>query len=198
MAVLVRFDADGRWGKTLLDATEVSEALHSLGLSYGRWPRRDVGDGSLGAILEAYGPELDSLKAQLAIRSVDRVIVKPGNPDWPALRQRFRAEHTHADAEIRYFLDGIGLFYIHGDNGYFALLCEAGDWIVVPAGVRHFFDAGEQPDFDALRLFSIPQGWEAEFTGAQVPGLPTFDEFRGRLNEVLAGEDRFGDSVCAG
>lgn len=194
MAALVHFDADGRWGRTLAGETAVGEALRGLGLSYGRWPRRDVGDGSLDAVLEAYGPELDGLKAQLAIRSVDRVSVKPGNPDWPALRQRFLAEHTHADAEIRYFLGGSGVFYIRVDNGHFALLCEAGDWVVVPAGVRHFFDAGAQPDFDALRLFSIPRGWEAEFTGALAPGLPTFDEFRARLNEVLVADVRFGSS----
>lgn len=195
MAALVQFDAEGRWGKTLADETAVGEALRCLGLSYGRWPRRALGDGSLDAVLKAYGPELDSLKSQLAILSVDRVSIKPGNPNWPALRQRFLAEHTHADAEIRYFLSGSGLFYIRVDNGHFALLCEAGDWIVVPAGVRHFFDAGEDPDFDALRLFSIPQGWEAEFTGAQAPGLPTFDEFRARLSEVLAAEARFGNSA---
>lgn len=194
MAALVQFDAEGRWGQTVAGETAVGKALHGLGLSYGRWPKREIGDGSLDAVLKAYGPELDSLKSQLAIRSVDRVSVKPGNPDWPALRQRFLAEHTHADAEIRYFLSGSGLFYIRVDEGHFALLCEAGDWVVVPAGVRHFFDAGEQPDFDALRLFSIPKGWEAEFTGARAPGLPTFDGFRLRLNEILAMEARFGNS----
>lgn len=193
MAALVHFDAEGRWGQTLAGETAVGEALRGLGLSYGRWPRRDVGDGSLEAVLKAYGPELESLKSQLAICSVDRVSVKPGNPDWPALRQRFLAEHTHADAEIRYFLGGSGVFYVRVDDGYFGLLCEEGEWIVVPAGVRHCFDAGEQADFDALRLFSIPQGWEAEFTGARTPALPSFDAFRERLNELLATEASFGN-----
>ncbi|MBL8404514.1 MAG: AraC family ligand binding domain-containing protein [Dechloromonas sp.] len=188
MAALVRFDAKGSWGKTLLDARAVGDALRSLGLSYGRWPRRAVGDGSLDAVLAAYGPELDSLKSQLSIRHVDRVTVKPGNPDWPVLRHRFLAEHTHADAEIRYFLGGSGLFYIRCSDGHLALLCEAGEWIVVPAGMPHFFDAGEHPDFDALRLFSIPQGWEADFTGSRTSRLPTFDKFRVRLNELLAAE----------
>lgn len=186
MTALVHFDAQGRWGKTLSGPAAVGEALSGLCLSYGRWPQRELGDGSLDAVLAAYGPELDALKAQLSIRSVDRVSVKPGNPDWPALRQRFLGEHTHADAEIRYFLGGSGLFYIRVDDGHFALFCEAGDWIVVPAGTRHFFDAGEQPDFDALRLFSIPQGWEASFTGVQSPELPLFDEFRVRLESLQA------------
>lgn len=181
MTALVHFDAQGRWGRTLTGEAAVGVALRGLGLSFGRWPRRELGDGSLDAVLAAYGPELDALKAQLSIRSVDRVSVKPGNPDWPALRQRFLGEHSHADAEIRYFLGGSGLFYIRVADGHLALLCEAGDWIIVPAGVRHFFDAGERPDFDALRLFSIPQGWEAEFTGAAAPGLPLFEEF----NETL-------------
>lgn len=193
MTALVQFDVQGRWGKTLFGQTAVGEALRGLGLNYGRWPRRDVGDGTLDAVRKAYGVELESLPSHLAIRSVDRVSIKPGNPEWPSLRQRFRAEHTHADAEIRYFLGGSGLFYLRVEDGAVGLFCEAGDWIVVPAGVRHGFDAGEQADFDALRLFSIPQGWEAEFTGAQVSDLPPFDEFRERLNERLATEATFGN-----
>ncbi len=192
MTALVHFDAQAHWGKTLTGPATVGEALRGLGLSYGRWPQRELGDGSLDAVLAADGPELDALKAQLSIRSVDRVSVKSGNPDWPALRQCFLGEHTHADAEIRYFLAGSGLFYIRVDDGHFALFCEADDWIVVPAGTRHFFDAGEQPDFDALGLFSIPQGWEAEFTGAEPSGLPLFDDFRARL-EAVRGASAAGD-----
>ena len=193
MTALVHFDTQGRWGKTLTGESAVGEVLRGLGLSYGRWLQRDIGDGGFDAVLAAYGPELDKLKSELSILSIDRVNVKPGNPDWPALRRRFLSEHTHADAEIRYFLGGSGLFYIRVDDGHYALFCEADDWVVVPAGVRHFFDAGEHPDFDALRLFSIPQGWEAEFTGAAFAGLPTFDEFRQRLNEISAAQDKAGD-----
>lgn len=181
MAALVSFDAQGRWGETLVCEARVRDALRVHGLDHGRWPLRDLGDGSLDAVLAAYGPELDGLRERLSVRSVDRVRLQPGHEGWPALRQQFIAEHTHADAEIRYFLGGTGLFYVRVEGGWVGLLCEAEDWVVVPAGTRHFFDAGDQPDFDALRLFAAPDGWKAAPTGAASPDLPLLDAFRDRL-----------------
>ena len=183
MAALVFFDAQGRHGKAVTDPIRVRDALRGLGLEQGRWMPRAAGDGSLEAVLAAYRDELDALRERLSICSVDRVTMRPGNPDWPALRKKFTAEHTHADAEIRHFLGGRGLFYIRLPDGHAGLLCEAGDWVLVPAGTPHFFDAGDRPDFDALRLFSVPQGWEAKFTGAPSPKLPLLDDFVARLEE---------------
>ena len=181
MAVLVAFDAQGRWGETLVCETRVREALRAHGLDHGRWPLRDLGDGSLEAVLHAYGPDLAPLRERLSVQSVDRVSLKPGHAGWSALRRQFITEHIHADAEIRYFLGGTGLFYVRTDGGHLGLLCETGDWVVVPAGTRHFFDAGDEPDFDALRLFSSPDGWQAQPTGAPSPSLPLLDAFRDRL-----------------
>jgi 1,2-dihydroxy-3-keto-5-methylthiopentene dioxygenase len=45
------------------------------------------------------------------------------------------------------------------------VLCEAGDLISVPAGIRHWFDMGPSPRFTAIRLFTSPEGWVARYTG---------------------------------
>jgi 1,2-dihydroxy-3-keto-5-methylthiopentene dioxygenase len=59
----------------------------------------------------------------------------------------------------------------------FAVVCEAGDLISVPAGTRHWFDMGEQPRFTALRLFISPEGWVAQFTGAPIAeDFPKFEK----------------------
>ena len=184
MAALVHFDAQGRWGETLVGEAAVGAALRGLGLDYGHWPRRDLGDGSLEAVLAAHAAELGGLRERLSIRSIDRVSLQPDHPGWPELRRKFTAEHTHADDEIRYFLSGQGLFHVRLADGHAGLLCEAGDWVRVPAGIRHFFDAGERPQFDALRLFSQTDGWQAEFTGVEAPQLPLFDAFRARLDTL--------------
>jgi 1,2-dihydroxy-3-keto-5-methylthiopentene dioxygenase len=186
MAALVSFDADGRWGRTLVCEQRVREALQARGLQHGRWPLREPGADTLESVLATYGAELGALREQLAVRGVDRVRLHPGHDGWPALRQQFLAEHVHADPEIRFFLDGAGLFYLRTDDGYLGLLCEAGDWVVVPAGTPHAFDAGEQPDFDALRLFASPEGWRAQPTGTELPeALPRFDAFRDHLIALL-------------
>jgi 1,2-dihydroxy-3-keto-5-methylthiopentene dioxygenase len=50
----------------------------------------------------------------------------------------------------RQVLDSAGLFYLPVSDGYLGLLVEAGEWVSVPVGTPHFFDAGEAESFDAL------------------------------------------------
>jgi 1,2-dihydroxy-3-keto-5-methylthiopentene dioxygenase len=121
--------------------------------------------------------EVAALHARYGILSSDRVHVRPGDPAWPALREKFLGEHTHADLELRVFVDGRGLFHVSLPGLGVAVLCEAGDWISVPAGVAHRFDGGQVAAFDALRLFTRPDGWVADFTGAPTTTLPLLDDF---------------------
>jgi 1,2-dihydroxy-3-keto-5-methylthiopentene dioxygenase len=46
--------------------------------------------------------------------------------------------------------------------------CVQGDLLSVPAGTQHWFDAGDKPYFTALRVFTDPAGWVAEFTGTDM------------------------------
>lgn len=134
MAALVHFDAQGQWGETLICEQRVGETLRRHGLDYGHWPLHELGDASLDAVLAAYAQELAGLRGRLQIRSLDRVQLEPEHAGWPALRETFVAEHTHADAEVRCFLGGTGLIYIRVADGHLALLCEAGDWVAQPTG----------------------------------------------------------------
>lgn len=186
MSALVAFDGQGIWGQTLDCPTRIASALQAQGIAFGRWPLKAlVPQASAEQVQAAYAPHLAALGQRFAIRSVDRVRLAPGHADWPALRQKFIAEHTHADAEIRFFLGGAGLFYIRTSEGHLGLLCEAGDWVALPAGLRHFFDAGDEPDFDALRLFTAPDGWVAQPTGAPAAALPLMDDFVAQLAEEV-------------
>ena len=40
------------------------------------------------------------------------------------MRQKFLNEHTHADFEVRFFVDGSGLFYLHVGDRVYLVLCE--------------------------------------------------------------------------
>ena len=120
--------------------------------------------------------ELDALRRRFGIRGEDRVVVRPGDPAWPRLRERFLAEHTHDHLELRVFASGRGLFHLASAAGPVAVLCTAGDWVAVPAGVAHRFDGGRVADFEAFRLFSRASNWVARPTGAGAPTLPLLDE----------------------
>jgi 1,2-dihydroxy-3-keto-5-methylthiopentene dioxygenase len=95
----------------------------------------------------------------------------PGNPNYPAIRQKFIDEHIHTENEVRFFVAGSGNFVLHLDGQVFDAHCTRGDLISVPAGVKHWFDAGETPDFTVLRIFSDTAGWVPHYTGEKISEL---------------------------
>ena len=84
------------------------------------------------------------------------------------MRQKFLAEHTHSEDEVRFFVDGHGLFSLHVAAEVYEVLCEKGDLISVPANTKHWFDMGPNPRFVAIRFFNNPEGWVAQFTGSDI------------------------------
>ena len=150
----------------LLDTDEESAivaALAPVGVRFERWPLRDLAEGV--DALTAYAPEIERLKAEGGYQSVDTVAMIPDHPARAELRTKFLDEHTHAEDEVRFFVEGEGLFTLHAEGHVFAMLCTAGDLIAVPAGMKHWFDMGPSPRFTAIRLFLNPDGWIARFTG---------------------------------
>jgi 1,2-dihydroxy-3-keto-5-methylthiopentene dioxygenase len=117
------------------------------------------------AILSAYADEVERVQSSGSYPTVDAIRLTPDHPDRVALREKFLAEHTHGEDEVRFFVEGRGLFCLHLEGEVLQVLCESGDWISVPAGTRHWFDMGPEPSFCALRFFDNPEGWVARFTG---------------------------------
>lgn len=85
-----------------------------------------------------------------------------------ALREKFLNEHTHGEDEVRFFVEGAGLFCLHIGDEVFQVLCEKNDLISVPAHTPHWFDMGSEPNFTAIRIFDNPEGWIAQFTGDDI------------------------------
>jgi 1,2-dihydroxy-3-keto-5-methylthiopentene dioxygenase len=119
-------------------------------------------------VIEAYRTPVNRLISQYGFKSVDVISLQPDHPEKDALRQKFLSEHTHDDFEVRFFVDGDGLFYIREAGKIHGVLCSRGDLISVPSRVRHWFDMGPRPRFKAIRLFTTPQGWVAYYTGDKI------------------------------
>ena len=97
--------------------------------------------------------------------------------DLEAARKKFLNEHTHDEEEIRYFVAGSGVFYLHVDGKVHAMLCTQGDLLSVPALTTHWFDMGTRPDFTAIRFFHDDDGWVGTFTGSDISTyFPTYDQ----------------------
>lgn len=157
------------------DAAQIAAELAERGIGYERWPARaELPAGAAPEqILAAYAPEIARVQASGTYPTVDAIRLTPDHPDRQALRQKFLAEHTHSEDEVRFFVEGRGLFCLHIGDEVLQVLCEAEDWISVPAGTKHWFDMGSAPHFCAIRFFDNPQGWVAQFTGDPIAtGFP--------------------------
>jgi 1,2-dihydroxy-3-keto-5-methylthiopentene dioxygenase len=157
---------------------EIAAELKSVGVRFEQWQaNKPVAPGaSQDEVIAAYHEDIERLKREEGYQAVDVVSLNPDNPDRAAFRAKFLNEHTHAEDEVRFFVAGRGLFTLHIGERVFEVLCERGDLIGVPDGTRHWFDMSEAPYFIAIRLFTNPAGWVAEFTGSDIaerfPRLP--------------------------
>jgi 1,2-dihydroxy-3-keto-5-methylthiopentene dioxygenase len=149
------------------DEARMREALARIEVRFERWAAQQRFDSTAqdADVLAAYRPQIEQLMQAHAYRSVDLLRLGPDHPQKDQLRAKFLAEHTHDDDEVRFFVEGAGMFYLHADARVHMMLCERSDLISVPAGMRHWFDMGSEPNFTVIRLFTTPEGWVARFTG---------------------------------
>lgn len=149
------------------DEGRIREGLARINVRFERWAAlQPIASTDQDAdILAAYQPEIRRLERAHAFQAVDVLRCLPDHPQREQLRAKFLAEHTHDDDEVRFFVEGAGMFYLHADARVHMVLCERDDLISVPAGTRHWFDMGPEPQFTVIRLFTTPEGWVARFTG---------------------------------
>lgn len=171
-------------GVTSQDFLAIAEQLKAIGVQFERWePSSEfVSEAEVQSVMDAYQADIDRLMQQYGFKSVDVVSLKPDYPERHAMRQKFLSEHIHSDFEVRFFVEGHGLFYLHVADQVYAILCERGDLISVPAHVKHWFDMGEKPDFKCIRLFTTADGWVAEYTGDKIAdNFPRFEQYLATL-----------------
>lgn len=185
MAVLEIYNEDGSSdGEIIREFEAVREQLAQHNVELEAWDCNAelAADAGQEEVLAAYQSQIDALNKRYGFESVDVVALRPDNPDKATFREKFLSEHTHADFEVRYFVDGSGLFYLHLGDKVFHVFCEKGDLISVPASTTHWFDMGANPDFKCIRLFTTADGWVGEFTGSDIASrFPDFDQFKSRI-----------------
>jgi len=166
--------------ETTRDVDTIATELHGIGVLFERWEaKRALSDSaSQDEIIDAYRGSVDRLMTMYHFKTADVISLTPDHPDKVALRKKFLDEHTHSDFEVRFFVEGRGLFFIHAGDKVHAILCERGDLLSVPANTPHWFDLGAEPRLKCIRLFTTPEGWVANYTGnAIAKAFPTMDHF---------------------
>jgi 1,2-dihydroxy-3-keto-5-methylthiopentene dioxygenase len=150
---------------------EIAEFLARHAIDYEQWaPGAGVtADGSPADVLSAFAPQVEALKARGGYVTADVIDVKPDTPNLDVMLAKFNREHWHDEDEVRFIVEGRGLFHVHPPAGpVFAIEVEAGDLIRVPRGTHHWFDLCADRRIRAIRLFQDPSGWTPHYTESGV------------------------------
>jgi 1,2-dihydroxy-3-keto-5-methylthiopentene dioxygenase len=161
---LVRFPADNT---VLTDTAAVTSFLATHGIDYEQWrPDQPVGpDATPEELLAAYDDKVEALKARGGYRTADVIDVRPDTPNLETMLAKFTREHWHDEDEVRFIIEGRGLFHVNPAEGpVFAIEVEAGDLIRVPRGTHHWFDLCADRRIRAIRLFQDSSGWTPHYT----------------------------------
>jgi 1,2-dihydroxy-3-keto-5-methylthiopentene dioxygenase len=153
--------------RTISGKTEVAEYLGKIGIEYKVWqPAHPIKPGaSQDEILGAYSDEIEDLKARGGYVTADVISVTPQTPNLDAMLAKFSREHWHDEDEVRFIIQGRGLFHVNPKTSpVVAIEVEPGDLIRVPRGTLHWFDLCSTKQIQCIRLFQDPTGWTPWYT----------------------------------
>jgi 1,2-dihydroxy-3-keto-5-methylthiopentene dioxygenase len=149
----------------------IAAFLGRYGIDYEQWvPRQPVApDASADDVLRAYASEVEALKQRGGYATADVIDVRPETPNLDTMLAKFNREHWHDEDEVRFIVEGRGLFHVHpSSDPVFAIEVEAGDLIRVPRGTHHWFDLCADRRIRAIRLFQDVSGWTPHYTDSGV------------------------------
>jgi 1,2-dihydroxy-3-keto-5-methylthiopentene dioxygenase len=161
---IVRISDENR---SLREHDKVRDYLETIGIDYEYWePVAGVpSDASTEQILKVYAKQIDTLKERGGYVTADVIDVNHDTPGLDAMLAKFSIEHLHDQDEVRYIVNGRGLFHIHSQKGsVVAIEVEAGDLIRVPRGTLHWFDLCGDRRIRAIRLFQDMSGWTPHYS----------------------------------
>jgi 1,2-dihydroxy-3-keto-5-methylthiopentene dioxygenase len=168
-------------GQKLTEIAAIQEQLNVLRIQLQRWPVGE--DPSASALLNQPGLTeeekecvlrsldhyFEKLQAESGYHSRDLIVLHPDIPNLDGLLEKFKPPHTHAEDEVRYIIEGEGIFgFIAPEGQQMELTIQAEEYVNVPANTPHWFYLTPQRRIKAVRYFSGTEGWVPEYINATV------------------------------
>lgn len=166
-------------GQIIEEISQISSQLTPLGVVLSNWPVADearalldtaaLNDDQKEAVLGHHDHYFKKLQDECGYQSRDLIALHSGIPGLQDLLQKFSRPHTHDDDEVRYIVDGEGVFgFVYPDGHQVELKVKAGEYISVPKGTEHWFVLTKTQRIKAIRYFTTTEGWTPVYTDTKI------------------------------
>ncbi|WP_204101999.1 MULTISPECIES: cupin domain-containing protein [Spirulina sp. CCY15215] len=165
----------------ITDLNKIQTELAPLSIKLDRWPMGDnpqtrdllakesLDEPEKESVLQELDHYFHQLQAEGGYQSRDIIVLHPNIPQLDELLSKFAKCHTHDDDEVRYIVDGEGIFgFVRSDASQIALKVEAGEYINVPKNTEHWFYLTSSRRIKAVRYFTGTEGWVPRYTNTEV------------------------------
>ena len=179
MRRMARLTLEG--GRTLTELEAIGEELAPLSIRVDRWPigedrvvqellaRPALKDAEKAQVLEGLDRYFHQLRDTAGYQTRDLIVLHPEVPGLDEMLAKFDRCHRHDADEVRYIVDGDGVFgFVRPERSQVRLLVEAGEYINVPAGTEHWFYLTPSRRIKAVRYFTTTEGWVPRYTGTAI------------------------------
>jgi 1,2-dihydroxy-3-keto-5-methylthiopentene dioxygenase len=166
MAILTRLKSN----KKISDNDKIARFLKEFGIFYKTWsPAVEFKSSDPhDKILSAFEHEIKPIMKEKGFQTADIISINEKTPNIEEVRKKFLSEHTHSEDEVRFFVDGEGVFFFNMEEEVVSIHCVKGDFLSVPKGFKHWFDLAPAYQVVAIRLFTGKKGWVANYTGSKI------------------------------
>lgn len=155
--------------KNIKEPEKVREFLSKRGVDYRHWltkpniefllDKSHLNDSEKEELLLGLQNRFEELSKEYGYKSRDLIVLHPDLPGLDDLLAKFDKMHYHSDDEVRYIVDGSGIFGFNLDGEKFEVHVFRNDFISVPAKTHHWFKLDDKKKIKAVRYFKDTSGW---------------------------------------
>ena len=110
--------------------------------------------------VEKRAAELARIRNERGYQDEDEVALCVDTPNLEAICAKFDKEHRHTLDEVRYVVEGEGIFDVRDrKDQWVRIVVEEGDLIIIPANKFHRFMLTDLKKIRCARLFLNHDGW---------------------------------------
>lgn len=112
---------------------------------------------------------IEKIKRDHGYVDQDFIALTPETPNLETICAKFDKEHYHTEDEVRFVVEGEGIFDVRDPNDrWIRIEVKEGDILLIPARTHHRFMLTDVKHIRCMRLFANHDGWAPLYRDSEV------------------------------